>query len=404
MIQNRFDVVIIGGGIIGLGTALSIQKKQPKIKLAILEKDKSVGSQQSGHNSGVIHSGIYYKPGSLKAKFCVEGRASMAEFCIKNNLKYEKCGKIIVAYHEEEIPRLETLMERGKANKVEGLEIIEQERIREIEPNIVGLKALYAPNTAIVDYSEVTKVYAQNAENNGATIFLNAKFLSAKNDNNHRTILKTSIGDIQTKFVINCAGLYSDRVAKSMGVKLRLRIVPFRGEYYSLIPEKYHLVKGLIYPVPDPEFPFLGVHLTKNIKGFVEAGPNAVLAFAREGYRKIDFQLYDLLSTLTYPGFIRFSSMNWRTGFMEINRSLRKSIFLKDLQKMIPDLKSDDLIKGGSGVRAQAIGYDGSLIDDFAIEQGERSIHVLNAPSPGATSSLIIGRYIADLAKDLITN
>ena len=404
MIQNRFDVVIIGGGIIGLGTALSIQKKLPKIKLAILEKDKSVGSQQSGHNSGVIHSGIYYKPGSLKAKFCVEGRASMAEFCIKNNLKYEKCGKIIVAYHEEEIPRLETLMERGKANKVEGLEIIEQERIREIEPNIVGLKALYAPNTAIVDYSEVTKVYAQNAENNGATIFLNAKFLNAKNDNNHRTILKTSIGDIQTKFVINCAGLYSDRVAKSMGVKLRLRIVPFRGEYYSLIPEKYHLVKGLIYPVPDPEFPFLGVHLTKNIKGFVEAGPNAVLAFAREGYRKIDFQLYDLLSTLTYPGFIRFSSMNWRTGFMEINRSLRKSIFLKDLQKMIPDLKSDDLIKGGSGVRAQAIGYDVSLIDDFAIEQGERSIHVLNAPSPGATSSLIIGRYIADLAKDLITN
>ena len=403
MTQNKFDVTIIGAGIIGLGTAISILKKHPKIQLAILEKDQQVAAHQTGHNSGVIHSGIYYKPGSLKAKFCVEGRASMAKFCVENNLQYQKCGKLIVAYNEEEIPRLEVLMKRGNANLVQGLELIGPERIREIEPNAVGLKALYAPNTAIVNYSEVSELFAKNIKNNGAEILLNSKFLGSKTLHNS-TIINTSNGDIETKCVINCAGLYSDRVAKSMGIKPKLRIIPFRGEYYSLIPEKSDLINGLIYPVPDPQFPFLGVHLTKNVKGFIEAGPNAVLAFSREGYRKIDFHPYDIINTITYPGFVKFSIKNLKTGIMEINRSFRKNIFLKDLQKMVPSLKSSDLIKGGSGVRAQAIASDGSMIDDFAIEMGNRSIHVLNAPSPGATSSLIIGDYIADLADDFIND
>ena len=400
---QKFDVTIIGAGIIGLGTAISILKKHPNIKLAILEKDNQVAAHQTGHNSGVIHSGIYYKPGSLKAEFCVKGRTSMAEFCIENNLKYDKCGKLIVAYHEEEFPRLQALMERGKANLVQGLELIGPERIREIEPNAVGLKALYSPNTAIVDYTEVSELFANKVTNNGANILLNTKFFNAKSINNH-TIIKTSKGDIKTKYVINCAGLFSDRVAKSMGIKPKLRIIPFRGEYFSLIPEKSNLINGLIYPVPDPQFPFLGVHLTKNVKGYIEAGPNAVLAWAREGYRKIDIRPYDVMNTFSYPGFVKFSSKNLKTGLMEINRSFRKSIFLKDLQKMVPSLKSSDLTKGGSGVRAQAIGSDGSLIDDFAIEMGTRSIHVLNAPSPGATSSLIIGDYIANLADDLIND
>ena len=400
---QKFDVTIIGAGIIGLGTAISILKKHPKIKLGILEKDKQVAAHQTGHNSGVIHSGIYYKPGSLKAKFCVKGRASMAQFCIENDLKYDKCGKIIVAYKEEEFPRLEALMERGKANLVQGLELIGPERTQEIEPNAVGLKALYAPNTAIVDYTEVSELFAKNVTNNGANILLDTKFLNS-NTKNKSTIIQTSNGDIETKYVINCAGLYSDRVAKNMGVNPNLRIIPFRGEYFSLIPEKSNLINGLIYPVPDPQFPFLGVHLTKNVKGFIEAGPNAVLAWAREGYKKIDINPYDVINTLTYPGFVKFSSKNLKTGLMEINRSFRKKIFLKDLQKMVPSLNSSDLIKGGSGVRAQAIGSDGSLIDDFAIEMGSRSIHVLNAPSPGATSSLIIGDYIANLADNLIND
>ena len=399
--MTLYDASIIGGGIIGFATALGIQRKNPKLKLCIIEKDDVVSNHQTGHNSGVIHSGIYYKPGSLKANFCVEGRVSMAKFCQENNLKYEKCGKLIVAYKEEEIPRLEALFERGVANKVEGLEIIERERITEIEPHAAGIKALYAPNTGIVDYREVTEKFAQIALKNGADIKLNTEFVGSRGENfqmqNH--LLKTTTGDIETKLTINCAGLQSDLVAKKMGVYPNLKIIPFRGEYYNLKPEKKDLVQGLIYPVPDPKFPFLGVHFTKTVHdGLIEAGPNAVLAYAREGYKKTDINLKELFSTITYPGFVRFGLQNWKTGVSEINRSFRKKVFVKDLQKMIPEIKSSDLYSGVSGVRAQAIGNDGKIIDDFAIEVKDKSIHVLNAPSPGATSSIMIGNYIADLA------
>ena len=399
--MTLYDASIIGGGIIGFATALGIQRKNPKLKLCIIEKDDVVSNHQTGRNSGVIHSGIYYKPGSLKASFCVEGRVSMAKFCQENNLKYEKCGKLIVAYKEEEIPRLEALFERGVANKVEGLEIIERERITEIEPHAAGIKALYAPNTGIVDYREVTEKFAQIALKNGADIKLNTEFVGSRGENfqmqNH--LLKTTTGDIETKLTINCAGLQSDLVAKKMGVYPNLKIIPFRGEYYNLKPEKKDLVQGLIYPVPDPKFPFLGVHFTKTVHdGLIEAGPNAVLAYAREGYKKTDINLKELFSTITYPGFVRFALQNWKTGVSEINRSFRKKVFVKDLQKMIPEIKSSDVYYGGSGVRAQAIANDGKIIDDFAIEVKDKSIHVLNAPSPGATSSIIIGNYIADLA------
>lgn len=402
--MKHYDVTIIGGGIIGFGTALGIQKNNPKLKVCVLEKDSVVSNHQTGHNSGVIHSGIYYKPGSLKANFCVEGRASVAEFCLNHNLKYIKCGKIIVAYKEEEIPRLQDLYERGIANKVEGLEIIGPERIKEIEPFATGMKALYAPNTGIVDYREITEKYAEISKENGADVYLSTKFESYRKSKeaSQNLILETNNGEFETSLVINCAGLQSDIVAKKMGIKPKLKIIPFRGEYYNLKPEKKNLVNGLIYPVPDPNFPFLGVHFTKTVHGgLVEAGPNAVLAYAREGYRKIDINPIELLAILTYPGFIKFGSKNWKTGFSEINRSLRKSVFVKDLKKMIPDVKSSDLVAGGSGVRAQAIGSDGSMIDDFAIEVANKSIHVLNAPSPGATSSLVIGKYIANLALNL---
>ena len=404
--MRLYDVTIIGGGIIGFGTALGIQRKNPELKICVIEKDEVVSNHQTGHNSGVIHSGIYYKPGSLKADFCVEGRASMAEFCQEYNLKYNKCGKIIVAYHEEEFSRLENLYERGVANKVKGLEIIGPERIREIEPHAAGLKALYAPNTGIVDYREVTEKYAQIAMENGADVLLNSSFQDARNSasSSNNLILETSTGEVEAKLTINCAGLQSDLVAKKMGIRPKLQIIPFRGEYYNLKPEKKDLVKGLIYPVPDPQFPFLGVHFTKTVHdGLVEAGPNAVLAYAREGYKKLNINFKELFSTLTFPGFIKFGSKNWMTGVKEINRSYRKSVFVRDLQKMIPDVKSSDLIPGGAGVRAQAIGNDGSMIDDFAIEVTNKSIHVLNAPSPGATSSLVIGKYIANLAIEQIS-
>jgi len=404
--MKLYDIAIIGGGIIGFGTALGLQRENPKLKICIIEKEDVVSNHQTGHNSGVIHSGIYYKPGSLKANFCVEGRASMAEFCQEHNLKYNKCGKIIVAYHEEEFSRLENLYERGVANKVKGLEIIGPERIREIEPHAAGLKALYAPNTGIVDYREVTEKYAQIAMENGADVLLNSSFQDARNSasSSNNLILETSTGEVEAKLTINCAGLQSDLVAKKMGIRPKLQIIPFRGEYYNLKPEKKDLVKGLIYPVPDPQFPFLGVHFTKTVHdGLVEAGPNAVLAYAREGYKKLNINFKELFSTLTFPGFIKFGSKNWMTGVKEINRSYRKSVFVRDLQKMIPDVKSSDLIPGGSGVRAQAIGNDGSMIDDFAIEVTNKSIHVLNAPSPGATSSLVIGKYIANLAIEQIS-
>ena len=390
-------MIVIGAGIIGLSTAMKLLERFPKIKLAILEKNAKEGTQQSGHNSGVIHSGIYYRPGSFKANFCVSGRASMTQFCEENDIPVWTCGKLIVASDAAGVERLNALEERGTANQVEGLRMVDNIEMSEIEPHVVALKALYAPGTGIVDYRNVTAVYADKVRASGGEIHFNSQLNTSKSANG-TTVLSTSTGDFRTANVINCAGLHSDLVAEMMGVETGLRIIPFRGEYYKLRKESEFLVKGLIYPVPDPAFPFLGVHLTQTMKGWVEAGPNAVLAMKREGYRKRDFSMHDFLRTITYPGFWKMGIREWKTGVWEINRSLRKTVFLDSLQQLVPELTGNDLDGTGSGVRAQAVDRGGNLVDDFRIEESRGAIHVLNAPSPGATSSLVIGDYIADLA------
>ena len=398
MPDGKFDIAVIGAGIIGLSTAMDLNQRFPRLRIAVIEKGPTVATQQSGHNSGVIHSGIYYKPGSFKAMFCVEGRASMVRFCEENDVPFDRCGKVIIATHESELPRLRALHERGTANQVEGLQLVSGEQVRaEIEPHVNVIEALWAPNTGIVDYRKVSDVYARRFTDLGGEIKFNSKLQNVVNRSND-TVLETGGGEFVADRVINCAGLHADIVAEMMGVRPGLRIIPFRGEYYTLVKSREHLVKGLIYPVPNPELPFLGVHFTKTMKGFTEAGPNAVLATAREGYRKRDFNLREFLKTITFPGFWRSSAREWKTGLMETNRSLRKSVFVKDLQRMIPEVRSDDLGPGGSGVRAQAVDRNGNLLDDFRIERSENAIHVLNAPSPGATSSLVIGRYIGDMA------
>ena len=397
MLKNDIDLVIIGGGIIGLATANEILRAKKNINIVVLEKSSTVASQQSGHNSGVIHSGIYYKPGSFKAEFCVEGRRTMTEFCEENEIPVWTCGKLIVATKESDLPKIDNLYERGTQNKVEGLRVVSQEEIKEIEPHVSAIKALHAPGTGIVDYIKVTEVYADQFRHSGGEIFLDTEVIGAT-ESSGKIIIKTNRGDIETKKVINCAGLHSDRIAKMCGLDTNLKIIPFRGEYYTLKKSKEYLVKGLIYPVPNPELPFLGVHFTQTMKGYVEAGPNAVLATKREGYRKRDISIRDSLETFTYSGFWNLLKNDWKTGIWEINRSLRKSVFVKSLRELIPEVNGSDLDVGGSGVRAQAVAPDGTLIDDFKIEGSENAIHVLNAPSPGATSSLVIGKYISNLA------
>ena len=399
MTAKQYDVTVIGAGIIGLSTAMRLLEKHPQLKVAVVEKDSHEATQQSGHNSGVIHSGIYYKPGSFKAKFCVEGRASMTRFCEENEIPVWTCGKLIVATKEQELPRLDALLERGTANQVEGLRIVEPEQIKEIEPHVKAIRALYAPGTGIVDYRKVAAAYADRVKARGGDIHFNSK-LNGVEKKNGVTVLKTASGEYESKNVINCAGLHSDLIAEMMGANPGIRIIPFRGEYYTLKKDKEYMVKGLIYPVPDPAFPFLGVHLTQTMKGWVEAGPNAVLATKREGYRKRDFSPVDFARTLAFPGFWKMSVAQWKTGLWEMNRSVRKGVFLRSLQQLVPELKGDDLATGGSGVRAQAVDRTGKLLDDFRIEAAEGVVHVLNAPSPGATSSLVIGNHIATLAEE----
>ena len=399
MESQEYDIAIVGGGIIGLSTAMHLMERFPRLRVAVVEKENELAAHQTGHNSGVIHSGIYYRPGSHKARFCVAGVRKLLAFCDENEIEYEQCGKVIVATDESELGRLEGLYERGTANGVEGLELVGPERLAEIEPHASGVKALWSPQTGIVDYRKVTSVYASRFEAAGGDIFAGTAVKDIKRST-ESLALETTRGTLRARHLINCAGLYADRVAGMVEERVDVRIIPFRGEYYTLRPESHHLVSGLIYPVPDPRFPFLGVHYTRNINGSVEAGPNAVLALSREGYRKRDVDIGETWGSVSYPGFWRMTLKHWKTGLGEMHRSYRKGVFLRDLQRLLPDIREADLASGGSGVRAQAVARDGTLLDDFNIIRGREAVHVLNAPSPGATSSLAIGEYIVDLAGD----
>ena len=398
MTDQRFDIVVVGGGIVGLATALHLTKHFPQLRLLLLEKEDRVGKHQTGHNSGVIHSGIYYKPGSLKARLCVEGARAMVEFCGRHNIPFEICGKVIVATSEEEFPRLQTLLERGEANGLSGVRPLNGEQIREIEPHCSGLRGIYVPATGITDYAAVSETYAEVVAHQGGTVSVGTK-VTGFTQRGAETVVETNRGAFATRYVVNCAGLHSDSVSRLAGQKPGVRIIPFRGEYYDLIPEKEYLVKSLIYPVPDPRFPFLGVHFTRRVRGGVDAGPNAVLAFKREGYRWRDFSMRDMAGTLGYSGFWRMAGKYWRYGMGEVHRSLSKRAFVQALQRLLPEIKSEDLVADGSGVRAQAVRPDGSLVDDFQFDRAGNTLNVYNVPSPAATASLAIGRSIVEMAR-----
>ena len=398
-IDRQYDVVVVGGGIIGLATSMKLTQDFPNLKVAVLEKEKEVAQHQTGHNSGVIHAGIYYAPGSQKANFCSTGGKLLRDFCEEYGIAYDMCGKLIVATDDSEVPQLEELFKRGTENGAEGLRMVDREEIKDIEPYSAGVKAILSPNTGIIDYFEVSQAYATRMRENGGDLLTNVEVISMENRDN-LVYINTTSGTVAAKYVLNCAGLHADTVARMMGVDVGVKIVPFRGEYFSIIPEKEHMVKGLIYPVPNPSMPFLGVHFTRRINGSVEAGPNAVLAFAREGYKKTDVNLKDTLETLSYSGFWKMSAKYWKVGMHEQYRSLVKGVFVKSLQKLMPEITGDDLGAPGAGVRAQVIDSNGGLLQDFAIEASPNAIHVLSAPSPGATSSLTISEYIVDLAQE----
>ncbi len=391
------EIAIVGGGIVGLATGLAIVTRKPGTTVCVLEKEQTLGSHQTGNNSGVIHSGLYYKPGSAKALTCVEGARRMVEFCKEYGIAHDICGKIVVATTVAELPALAELFRRGKANAVAGIEEIGPERIREIEPHAAGIRALWVPSTGIVDYVAVAQKYAELITVKGGSVFTGTKVLSIRRDSNGEEIIATTTNEFRAKTLINCAGLHSDRVARLSGAKPDAKIVPFRGQYYQLKPAAQRLVKGLIYPVPDARFPFLGVHFTRMVSGGVEAGPNAVLALKREGYADYAFDARDAFESLTYPGFWRMAAKYWRVGISETLRSFSKTAFVRALQKLVPEIKGDDIESFGAGVRAQALLNDGSLVDDFKIVRDEHAVHVLNAPSPAATASLAIGERIADL-------
>ena len=393
----KYDIIVIGAGIVGLATALKILEQNPKLHIAILEKEASIAKHQTGNNSGVIHSGIYYKPNSLKAINCIKGYHQLIAFCNKNEISYDLCGKIIVATHTSEIPALKTILERGMQNGLTGIQNLNATQMRDIEPHIAGIAGLRVPQTGIVDYKKIAEKYAELAQNLGASIFFNQK-LDKVVEKTDGLELITQDQTLETKMLINCAGLHCDRVAGLTTPKLNIRILPFRGEYYTLKPEKEYLVKNLIYPVPDANFPFLGVHFTRMIGGGVEAGPNAVLAYAREGYKKTDVNLKDLFETVTWSGFHVVAAKYWRTGLGEFYRSYSKAAFTKALQRLLPEITQNDLVVGGAGVRAQACDRSGGLLDDFSIVRTKNQIHVHNAPSPAATSSLSIGETIAEMA------
>jgi len=393
--SKPYDIIIVGGGIVGLATALQIHAKQSSRKILILEKESAVAQHQTSHNSGVIHSGIYYKPGSLKAKNCVSGYQKMVQFCRENEIKHEICGKIIVATSDQEIPQLNKLLERGRANGLDGLKELSAGELKEIEPHVNGIQGIFVPQIGIVDFGEVANAMKNILLNGGVEIRCGEKVIGIHKENNG-TLVQTRQSQYFCKVIVSCAGLHSDRIARLTQKDLRLRIIPFRGEYYKIKTEKKYLVKNLIYPVPDPSFPFLGVHFTRMIHGDVEAGPNAVFAFAREGYTRSSFNVKDIFESVAWPGFRSIARKYWRMGAGEFYRSLNKTAFTKALQKLVPEITEDDLVAGGSGVRAQACDYEGNLLDDFYILEETSTIHVCNAPSPAATSSLSIGEYISE--------
>jgi L-2-hydroxyglutarate oxidase LhgO len=392
----RYDIAIVGGGIVGLAAGRELVARHPQLKLVVLEKDDALATQQTGHNSGVIHSGIYYKPGSLKAKLCVEGRKALWEYCDAKGIAYKNVGKLIVATEEGELPMLDDLYSRGLANGIDNLQVIDAAGIAEREPHCRGIKAIYSPVTGIVDYGEVAHSYGRDLCNAGGTIQTGYEVTSIERTS-HASIVHAKRGDdVEAKHVITCAGLQADRLAKMTGGASDPKIVPFRGDYLILKPEKRYLIKGNIYPVPDPSFPFLGVHFTPRMNGDIWLGPNAVLAFAREGY---DFKTVvpaDLLETLTYAGFVKLAGKYLSTGVGEMYRDVVRGAYVKALQRYIPELTVQDTLPGPSGVRAQAMMADGSLVDDFVFDGDEGVVHVRNAPSPAATSSLAIGRFVAD--------
>lgn len=391
------DVAIVGGGIVGMATALALSSLR-SVKLVVLEAEDRLAPHQSGHNSGVIHSGLYYKPGSLKARNCVEGRKQLYRFCQEHAIPHERCGKLVVATSQSELPALAELERRGQANGLEGLRRVSREELRDHEPYVAGIAGLHVAETGIVDYVQVTQAYARIVTDRGGVIRTSTRLTSVARDGGD-FVLGATQGEVRCKAVINCGGLYSDRVTRLCGLEPMVKIIPFRGEFYDLVPERKHLVRNLIYPVPNPLFPFLGVHFTRMITGDVECGPNAVLALKREGYQLRDLSPGDLKEMLLYGGFWKMAARYWKMGMGEMYRSLSKSAFVKALQRLLPELQASDLHGGRSGVRAQAVDPAGNLVDDFRIIEAERMIHVLNAPSPAATASLSIGQAIADMAR-----
>lgn len=392
-----YDIAIIGGGIVGMATAMELSQKTGA-SIVVLEAEDHLAAHQTGHNSGVIHSGIYYKPGSLKARNCTTGREALYRFCEEHGIAHDHCGKVIVATHTRELPALDTLEKRGLENGLVGLRRLNAEEIKEYEPHAVGIAGLFVRETGIVDYKHVTRKYGEILQAAGGEVLTSARVTKVQKSP-QEFVLETPRGEIHASNLINCAGLQSDRVAKMCGVDPGLQIIPFRGEYYEIHPDKQYLVRNLVYPVPDARFPFLGVHFTRMIEGGVEAGPNAVLGFRREAYKFLDINIGDMLQYATYLGFWRMAAKYWRMGFGEMYRSLSKPAFVKALQQLIPDLKAEDVTRSGAGVRAQALEPDGFLADDFRIKEAPRMVHVLNAPSPAATASIAIGASIAEMAR-----
>ncbi len=396
MNSKNYDIAIVGGGIVGLATGYRLTRLQPGLRIVLIEKEDGPAKHQTGRNSGVMHSGIYYSPGSLKAQFAKQGSASMAQFCHKYGIAYDVCGKVIVAVEEKELPRLDALYARGQENGIE-VRKLTAEQLREREPHVSGLAALLVPSAGIADYSGVCRKLAELICEAGGNIQYNCNYLSSSIKGNVLEIV-TSTDTIEASNLISCAGLFSDRVSKKGGAETKLQVVPFRGEYYCLKPESRHLINHLVYPLPNPEFPFLGVHFTRMVNSEIHAGPNAVLALKREGYSNMDFSVYDTLQMLGYSGFRKMAAKHWREGMQEMKRSFSRKAFLIALQRLVPQITANDIVRSPAGVRAMTVQPDGTMVDDFLIVPGPRSLHVLNAPSPAATASLEIGTYVAEKA------